>query len=352
MNDASQEKTLLMSRPTITDVAKAAGVSKATVSRVLNGTATYIRPATAERVKQVVMELGFRPNGLARSLSLRRSGTLALVVSDIVNPFYAEVIHGLEDAALEHDSSIFLCNTNYDLERGLKLIRSLIDKRVDGVLLMSSSMEKDWLDELQQHGVPVVVVDPVSKHAQQGIGAINVDFATGIGEAVAALMEAGHQRLALVTGPLDLKTAKTRREAFFESVSQHGIDPASVIEVESNFRMDGGRAAFGQLGRATAIFCSNDLLALGLLAEARKQGLDLPRDLSIIGLDDIEMAADSFPALSTVALPRYEIGQLAAELIFELMAGKTPADFQRVVKTTYIHRGSVASVTAQRKGVR
>lgn len=337
------------SRPTINDVANAAGVSKATVSRVLNGTSAYIRPATAEHVKQVVAQLGFRPNGLARSLSLQRSGTLALVVSDIVNPFYAEVIHGLEDAALEQDSSVFLCNTNYDLKRGLKLIHSLVDKRVDGVLLMSSSMEKDWLDELLRHGVPVVVVDPASKRAQQGIGTIKVDFATGIREAVTAFIEAGHRRLAFVSGPLGLQTARVRREAFYAAVLEHGIDPASVVEVESNFRMDGGRAAFKHLGGATAIFCSNDLLALGVLAEARKQGLDLPRDLSIIGLDDIEMAADSFPALSTVALPRYEVGRLAAELIFELMAKTTPAQPERVVRTTYIPRESVATVMTRRE---
>ena len=334
-----------MSRPTMADVARAAGVSKATVSRVLNGTATHMRPATAERVKRAVDALGFRPNALARSLSLRRSGTLALVVSDVVNPFYAEIIHGLEDAALKEHSNIFLCNTNYDLERGLTLIRSLIDKRVDGVLLMSSSMEVRWLDELHHNSVPTVVLDPVSDKNQPGSATIRVDFDKGIGEAVAALVIAGHQKLAIVTGPLGLKTARVRRDAFLEAIQRHGIDPKDIVQVESNFRIDGGRLALGSLTEAgvTAVFCCNDLMALGVLLEARKKGLEVPRDLSVIGLDDIEMAAQSFPALSTVALPRYDIGRLAAELIFELMAEGASSSPTRDVETRYVARESVAA---------
>ena len=232
-----------MSRPTMADVARAAGVSKATVSRVLNGTATHMRPATAEKVKKAVDALGFRPNALARSLSLRRSGTLALVVSDVVNPFYAEIIHGLEDAALKEHSNIFLCNTNYDLERGLTLVRSLIDKRVDGVLLTSSSVEVRWVEELHQNSVPTVVLDPVSDKDQIGSATIRVDFDKGIGEAVAALTKAGHQKLAIVTRPLGLKTARVRRDAFLEAVQRHDVDPKNIVQVESNFRIGGGRLA-------------------------------------------------------------------------------------------------------------
>ena len=333
-----------MSRPTMADVARAAGVSKATVSRVLNGTATHMRPATAEKVKKAVDALGFRPNALARSLSLRRSGTLALVVSDVVNPFYAEIIHGLEDAALKEHSNIFLCNTNYDLERGLTLVRSLIDKRVDGVLLMSSSMEVRWVEELHQNSVPTVVLDPVSDKDQIGSATIRVDFDRGIGEAVAALTKAGHQKLAIVTGPLGLKTARVRRDAFLEAVRRHDVDPENIVQVESNFRVDGGRLALPPLLQAgvTAAFCCNDLMALGVLLEARKKGLEVPRDLSVIGLDDIEMAAQSFPALSTVALPRYDIGRLAAELIFELMAEGASSSPTRDVDTRYVARESVA----------
>ena len=335
--------TRTTTRPTMADVAKTAGVSKATVSRVLNGTATHMRPATAEKVKQAVEALGFRPNALARSLSLRRSGTLALLVSDVVNPFYAEVIHGLEDAALERGSNIFLCNTNYNLERGLTLIRSLIDKQVDGVLLMSSSMEERWLDELRQNGVPTVVLDPVSAEARSGVATIEVDFGAGIREAVRALRGAGHERFGIVTGPLELRTAQVRRDAFLRAVKEHGVSPESIVQIESNFRVDGGRRAFASLHHAgvSAVFCCNDLMALGMLLEARKQSVALPDELSIVGLDDIEMAAESYPALSTVALPRYAIGQLAADLIFELLADEGAS--RREVKTRYIARDSVAT---------
>ncbi|MEM6429538.1 MAG: LacI family DNA-binding transcriptional regulator [Deinococcota bacterium] len=330
-----------MSRPTMADVAKTAGVSKATVSRVLNGTATHMRPATEAKVMRAIKELGFRPNALARSLSLRRSGTLALLLSDVVNPFYAEVIHGLEDAALGKGANIFLCNTNYNLERGLTLIRSLIDKQVDGVLLMSSSMEEAWLEELQANAIPTVVLDPVSTEQKSGIATILVDFDQGIGQAVAALNQVGHKELAIVTGPLSLKTARVRYEAFLRAAQKYGFDPAAITKIESNFRIDGGRAALAPLREAdvSAVFCCNDLMALGVLLEARKQGFELPRDLAIIGLDDIELAAESLPALSTVALPRYSIGQLAAELIFELL--DTPdASLQRQVSTQFIARES------------
>lgn len=348
MSKYKQHPETRINRPTISDVAKAAGVSKATVSRVLNGTATHMRPTTAEKVKVAVRSLQFRPNALARSLSLRRSGTLALVVSDVVNPFYTRIIHGLEDAALKQGSNIFLCNTNYDLERGLTMIRSLIDKQVDGVLLMSSSMETEWLRELQQNHVPAVVLDPVSERVQSGVATIRVDFGTGIDQAVAALRQAGHKKLGLVTGPLELKTARVRRDAFLEAARSHQLDPESIVQSEGDFRIGGGRRALEPLRRAgvTAVFCCNDLMALGVLLEARKRDLVLPRDLSVVGLDDIEMAAESFPALSTVALPRYEIGQLAAELIFELMTPGTQAVSKQRVATHYVERDTVAHVGA------
>ena len=338
-----------MSRPTITDVAKAAGVSKATVSRVLNGTATHMRPATAARVKDAVTTLGFRRNAVARSLSVRRSGTLALVVSDIVNPFYAKVMQGFEDAALEQGANVFLCNTNYNLNRGLTLIDSLIDKQVDGVLLMSSSMESRWLERLQQNQIPTVVLDPVAAPEQRGVAVIRIDFDKGIGEAAASLYQAGHQKLAIVTGPLELKTARVRRDAFLSAIAKCGFDPDAVLQIRGDFRTGGGRSALEPLLRAgvTAVFCSNDLMALGLLLEERKQNLKVPQGLSVIGLDDIEMAAESYPTLSTVALPRYAIGELAAELIFELISDVTKANLERWIQTTYIAR---ESVTPYRQG--
>ena len=334
-----------MNRPTITDVAKVAGVSKATVSRVLNGSAAHMRPETAAKVKDAVAALEFRRNAVARSLSVRHSGTLALVVSDIVNPFYAKVMQGLEDAALARGANVFLGNTNYDLNRGLALIDSLIDKQVDGVLLMSSSMEPSWLERLRRSQVPTVVVDPVSHAGQPGVAAIRVDFAAGIGKAVASLYGAGHRKVAVVTGPLELKTARVRRDAVLGAVTTCGFEPDTVVQIEGDFRTGGGRRALEPIlnGEVTAVFCCNDLMGMGLLLEARKHNLDLPQDLSVIGLDDIEMAAETYPALSSVALPRYAIGELAAELIFELMVNPQAEKLERCVKTTYIARESVSS---------
>ena len=148
-----------MSRPTIVDVADIAGVSKATVSRVLSGNAEYMRVETRERVLAAIAELDYRPSSVARSLTSKRTQTAGILVSDIGNPFYPEVIRGVEDVALNNSYNIFLCNTGYDLVRGMTYIRSLIDQQVDGALIMSSTMSDDWVLELAKHNIPNVVLD-------------------------------------------------------------------------------------------------------------------------------------------------------------------------------------------------
>ncbi|MBE3143974.1 MAG: LacI family DNA-binding transcriptional regulator, partial [Planctomycetes bacterium] len=148
-----------MAIPTIDDVAKVAGVSKSTVSRVLSGNYTYIREETRQRVQEAIDQLNFRPSSIARSLTSKRTQTIGILISDIGNPFYSDVIHGVEDVAIDRDYNVFLSNTNYDMDRGMALVRSFIDRRVDGVLIMSSTMSDQWLEELARSRVPVVVLD-------------------------------------------------------------------------------------------------------------------------------------------------------------------------------------------------
>ncbi|MFC1961329.1 LacI family DNA-binding transcriptional regulator [Chloroflexota bacterium] len=312
----------MSSRPTIDDVAQAAGVSKATVSRVLNGNDHYMRDATRQRVEQAITDLQYRPSSVARSLTSRRTYTVGLLLSDVSNPFYPDVIHGVEDAAFEHGYDVFLCNTNYDLDRGLRFVRSLVDKQVDGVLVMSSTMSDGWLLELQQAGIPTVVLD---WEAAPGVTACKIvtDFAPGIRAAVDHLWNLGHRRFAHVSGPLNLPTARRRRDIYLAALADKGISATTVPVVEGNFRINGGREAMPELlalpELPTAIFAANDLMAMGLLTAAREQRIVVPGDLSIIGMDDIWLALETDPALTTVALPRYEIGTTAMTMLLDIL---------------------------------
>jgi LacI family transcriptional regulator len=311
-----------MKRVSMADVAQMAGVSKSTVSHVINET-RHVEDDTKERVLEAIRRLDYRPSSIARSLVLRRTNTAGLLVSDIGNPFYHQVVFGVEDVALAHDYNVFLFNASYNLERSLKYIHSMIDKEVDGVLFMSSRMSKELVGELGRHGIPAVILD-WGENDLEGTAALTVDFETGICQAAEHLVALGHEQFAHVSGPLDLWTARVRRDTFLNSLQARGIDPAGVTVVEGNLRMIGGRLALRQLlqadPRPTAVFAANDLTAVGIILEAREQGLDVPEDLSVIGLDNIGLAEQMVPALTTVALPRYEIGSQAMNMLLELLS--------------------------------
>ena len=327
--------------PTIDDVAHAAGVSKATVSRVLGGRFAHIRPETRRRVEEAIDALGYRPSAVARSLSSRRTFAVGMLISDVANPFYGEVIHGVEDTAIGRGYNVLLANTNYDSARGLALTRSLVDRRADGVLIMSSSVSDDWLDELVVSNTAGVVLDWAGRR-MPGVSTIEVNFAPGIVAAAEHLLTLGHKRLAHVAGPLNLKTSRDRRDAFLSGLATGGIRPEDVLVATADLTIDGGRKAWRLLSEQrhapTAVFCANDLMALGVLSAARKDGLRVPGDLSIVGLDDIWLASQFDPPLTTVALPRYEIGVLAMEMLLNLLSGQEPE--RRVVETSLVMRKS------------
>ena len=257
-----------MTTATIEDVAAAAGVSKATVSRVLNGTFSHIRPETRHRVEQAIASLNYRPSAVTRSLTSRRTYTVGMLVSDVANPFYGDVIHGVEDEAIAAGYNVLLANTNYNLDRGLALVRSLIDRRADGALIMSSSASDQWLEELSRATVPAVVLDWAGGGID-GVSCIEVDFRPGIQAAAEHLLSFGHKRLAHVAGPLTLKTSCDRRDAFLDALEAGGIARDKVLVATGQLTIEGGRDAWALLREQprapTAVFCANDLMALGVL---------------------------------------------------------------------------------------
>ncbi|MEM8863710.1 MAG: substrate-binding domain-containing protein, partial [Chloroflexota bacterium] len=230
--------------------------------------------------------------------------------------------------------------------RGMNFIHSLIDKRVDGVLIMSSSVSELWIDELRKNNVPVVISDWKPDYEASGMGVIDVDFETGIEDAVNHLIGLGHTRFAHVSGPLELRTARNRRDLFLQALSKHGIPAEEVSIAEGNLQIDGGRRAMEYIlnlsVRPTAIFSANDLMAIGMITEARMAGLQVPNDLSIVGLDNIWLSDQIEPPLTTVALPRNKIGQTGMEMLFELMAASDKED------TSMIRRQVHSSLVARK----
>ena len=338
-----------MLRPTIADVAETAGVSKSTVSRVLSGSAEYMRDETRSRVEQAIAELGYRPSSVARSLVSKRTFTAGMLVSDISNPFYPEAINGVEDVALKQGYNIFLGSSNYDLERGMTFVRSLIDKQVDGVLIMSSTMSDEWVQELARHDVPVVVLDWDPQEIEGTVGAISVNFEPGIRAAIDHLIELGHRQIAHVSGPLHLRTSHLRQDAFLQAMAAHNITPQQIQIIEGDLQIEGGKAALAQLlalpARPTAVFAANDMMAMGIVRAARAAGLRVPDDLSVVGLDNIWLIEDMEPPLTTVALPRYEIGQIAMQMLFDLLQKPEIAQpvYHQQVETHLVIRQSTAA---------
>jgi LacI family transcriptional regulator len=311
----------MSNRPTIADVARAAGVSKATVSRVLNNTSPYIKSETRKRVMQAVDDLQYRPNSIARSMTIKRTSTVGLLVSDVGNPFYADTVNGVEDQAFESDYDVYICNVRYDLERGTRFIRSLVDKGVDGIVFMSTLLHESWVEEADRHDIPVVVVDSPFRKPGMVTGMVDVDFRSGIAEMVDHFWAMGHRhdRYAHISGPLNVRTAAKRWRAFADSLAEKGVDEGDILLLEGNLMMESGRDALAVImessPRPTAVFAANDLTAMGLYTEAIRMGVRIPEDLSLCGLDDIWLAQEI--GLTTVSLEPYSLGQQAMAMLLQ-----------------------------------
>lgn len=311
---------------TIKDVARKAGVSISTVSRVLNGTAP-ISQETRERVLRAVDELDFHPNALARGLVTRRSKVVGLLISDITNPFYPEVVCAVEEAAATQGYEVILGNTRYDDERSRKFARTLIERQVDGVIVMTNRITTETLAKLAGSVGPTVVFDiDVDDLAAKGliIDAVLLDFSKTTRIATTYLASLGHSRVGFVSGPCELETALRRKEGFLSGMQQAGLEIDGSLIEEGKFTLESGYEAmervFARVDRLpTAIVAANDMMALGAMRAIWSRGLSVPEDISVVGVDDIAFAQAFKPALTTVALPRYEIGVEAVRLFIKAM---------------------------------
>jgi LacI family transcriptional regulator len=299
-------------RMDIRTIAHAADVSIATVSRVMNNIPT-VNPEIAQRVWKVIDELDYFPNTQARSLVSGRSRIFGLIVSEITNPFFPELIQGFEDIAVANGYEILVSSTNYDPKRMSHCIRRMLERKVEGVAVMTFGIEEPLLDQLARRKVPLVFIDIGPK--RPGISLLKVDYQRGIRQGVQHLAALGHKDISFISGPIKLHSAQSRQTAFSASMKECGIASEPEWIIEGNHTMEGGVAAMDRLLAAkklpTAVMCSNDMTAIGVLHKLYRAGLRVPDDLSVIGFDDIHIAAVTIPPLTTVQMSRFDIARAA-----------------------------------------
>ena len=300
---------------TIRDVALRAGVSTATVSRVLAGIGNP-KPDTAAAVMTAVDELGYRPSGVARSLRMKRTRTLGLIVTDIQNPFFPELVQAADLAARSLGYSILLGSAAYDERRAMHYLDLMVDRRVDGMIIASSQLSDASWRWLLASPVPVVVVNAEPRNPLP-VTVITSDNAAGAGMAAQHLLDLGHRRIAYVRGAESFTADAPRIAGFRRVCIAAGIRADALIEVRGDGQFEGGEcAAVEILARApdvTAIACYNDMTAIGVLRALRAAGRRVPADISVVGCDDIAAAAWVVPALTTVGQQKADMGRLAVE---------------------------------------
>ena len=296
----------------IRDIARRAKVSTATVSRTINRVPT-VDPQLAKRVWKVVNELGYYPNRQARALVSGRSRIFGLIVSEITNPFFPEIVQSFEDLAVQHNYEILLTSTVHDPKRMELSVRRMIERRVDGVAILTFGMEDSLIRDLRFRNVPLVFVDVGPR--MPGVSNIRVNYQEGIREAVQHLAAFRHVRIAFVSGPLTLRSALARKAAFEQSMQEIGLNFAPELIIEGDHTMKGGMRALLELlsmrERPTGVLCSNDMTAIGVMREAYDYGIRVPEDLSVVGFDDIRLAQFMIPPLTTVQMSQTELANLA-----------------------------------------
>ena len=321
------------------DIARKAGVSITTVSHVLNKTRPVAEP-TRERVLRITEQLSYFRNTSARLLVRGRSDLLGLIISDIENPFFPELIKSFERACARERLEVLLCATNYDRVHAQNAVRRMLENRVQGVAVMTSQFDLDLEEQLTGKGLPVVLLG--SPPAGKGRSHIAIDYSHGISEAMKHLYDLGHRSIALATGPPDQVSAIDHRNAVISALKKLGCKPFCIIE--GDHRPESGASAAQQLlsarERPTAIFCGNDRMAIGALGRAMELGFKVPEDVSIVGSDDVWMARYTHPPLTTVRIPQDRLGQLAFDALTRMLKSKRRAGTNHVLETELAVRQS------------
>jgi LacI family transcriptional regulator len=315
-----------------------------TVSRVLNNSG-YVSANARTRVESAVAELGYVPNTLGLSLRFKRTKTLALVVTDITNPFFTSMARGVEDLATQHGFSTILCNTDESEAKQADYLTVLLQKRVDGILLVPARSAADPVRWLQHRNVPVVILDRQAPGAQ--VDCVRGQSEAGGYELASLLYEMGHRDVAALTGPATVSTASERAEGFTRAWRERGLTVRPDAIVYGNFTVPSGYAMMQQVmkgtWRPTALIAGNNFIAIGAYRALRDAGLSVPDDMSLVTFDNVPDDLLLEPFLTVAAQPAYEMGQAATKVLLERLEGNGPAEYVDIeLPNKVIVRGSSA----------
>ena len=340
--------------PTIRDVARLAGVAPITVSRVVNKTG-YASEETRLRVESAIQQLGYIPNAIARSFRWKQTGMLALILTDITNPFWTTLARGVEDAASDQGFNLVLCNTDESDEELDRYLRALLQKQVDGVLLVPVHNSLDPLALIQKQKVPVVVLDRSLPEPIADV--VRCDSQKGACQITQLLIAHGHRAITMLSGPPGVSTADERAAGYLQAMQTAGLQTSilyGAYTVESGYALCQATLQQSLSLRPTALFAANNFLAIGALKALRDYGLRVPDDISLAGFDDLPAHLVTDPFLTVVSQPAYEMGRRATELLLERMTGAAspgslqPPPQEIILPITIIERRSVRNLYSTR----
>jgi len=336
-----------MTKTTIYDIARIASVSPSTVSRSLKND-SRIGQQTRRKIQSIAEELGFRPSRAGQALATGISRVIALVITDVSNPFFSEIIYGVEDIALEKDYYVSLWNTRENVKREKQYLQMLEKENFDGVILAASRVSQQDILNLVNRAISCVVMNRVIK----GIPSVVTDSQYGLYLATRHLIEEGYTRLAFFNGPGRAYASRQRKKGFLQAIHEAGLDASGVLLSQNPPTEEGGFHAMMHIKDCIpeAVVTYDDLMAMGVMRACRKLGIHIPQDLALVGFDDISQASYSEPPLSTVRQPRYFMGQVAMNMLFALLSGSWPSSETVFLEPELIIRESCGCMGTKKGG--
>ncbi len=324
----------------IKDVARKAGVSISTVSRVINES-KIVKPETHEKVMKAIDELGYKPNAIARSLKIKNTKTIGILIPDISNQFYPEVVRGIEDIANMYEYNIFLCNTDQDKEKEIQYFDVMAEKQVDGVVFIGNEVSPELYKKFKTYGIPIILIG--TDH--EAIPSVTIDNVGASRAIMKYLIKKGHRRIGIITGKhYDPVTYGTRMEGYKKALEENEIPFLEELVIEGGYRFksgyEGAKKFMDMEEPPTAIFVANDEMAIGAMRAALEQGIAIPDELAIVGFDNIDMAGKVFPALTTVAQPMYEMGAIGMRVLTKILNEETLETEKIVLNYSILERES------------
>lgn len=318
----------------IKSVAKEAGVSVATVSRVLNHPDS-VAQETKEHIISVMESLNYKPSLLARGLKMSRTGTIALLIPDITDLGYMEIAKGVEDVAHQKANNIMLCSTEDDEAKELDYIENFVARKVDGIILVSTHQNKSQLDEIKSQGIPVVLIG--KNEELRGENLVYTDYDTATADAIHHLMEIGHTRIGAIVGNRPVIENADKMAGFKRALAEGKLTQSTDSIIEDENSIEGGFLAASKLlglkSRPQAVFVTSDMMAIGVMEKIKQEGLRIPEDIAVVGFDNLKISGYLEPKLTTVTKPVYRMGLVSARLLYDLMdeLSEEPSEPQEIL---------------------